>query len=170
MKWYNIPPRHFVKWVFIPPGLLLFFLVVNRMIGVYPAELFSGAGWIFAGAALAAWELFFVFSWRICEADADGIRVRRLLGRSRGGTWGEFVYVGLVSKARTPDKASDETSEWTFVCARKMPYQRHPAEEGYTLCKGTIVLPRSEETQRALKTYCPDYSETLYVGIRETQP
>lgn len=167
MKWYNIPLKHFIIWVLVPPVLaLLLFLVNCGFLRVRPAEFFSG-WWISVGVLFLCYELFFVLSWRICEADANGIRVRTLLGKNRGGAWAEFVYTGLASNARTPDRTSDKKSQMVLICARKMPYKGHPTDEGYLLHKGTIVLPLVEESRRALQTYCPNYSEALYVGIRE---
>lgn len=167
MKWYNIPLKHFIKWVLIPPCfLLLLFLVNCGLCGVTAAEFYSG-WWIPVGVLFLCYELFFVLSWRFCEADEKGVRVRSLLGRKHGGDWDEFVYVGLASNARTPDRASDEKSQMVLICAREMPYKGHPTDEGYLFHKGTIVLPMVEESRVALQTYCPNYSETLYVGIRE---
>ena len=164
MRWYNIPPRDFIKWVLIPPALVVILFAVNCMIGVRPAEFFSGWGLIPGGIAFVVYELFFALSWRICEADENGVWVRGILGRRRGGNWEEFVYVGLASRTRTPDRASEEKSEMLLICASEMPYKGHPTDEGYLLHKGTIVLPLVEESRRALKTYCPDYSEMLYEG------
>lgn len=164
MKWYNIPPKRFIKWVLIPPAAVLLLLLADCGWGGRTAAEFFAGWW---PIPVIAYELIFVFSWRICEADEHGVWVRSLLGGKRGGTWHEFVYVGLVSRTRTPDRASDEKSEWVLICARKMPYKGHPTDEGYLLHKGTILLPRTEESQTALKTFCPYYSEALYVGTQE---
>lgn len=101
---------------------------------------------------------------RTYTIDKNGITDKSFLGRKKHIAWKDAAYVGVVSQTlRTENMPGGrKSSRVIHVCAPKLPYKKYPGDIGYTLPKGSILLPYTEACAKGLSRFCAQYSEAFF--------